>query len=145
MHIGIDVGGTNTDAVLVDKKNILSAKKSFTTKDVISGIKKSTEALFENNKYKKENIAAVMLGTTHFINAILQEKDLAEVAVVRLCLPSSKSLYPMIDWPENLKDKLSNTYYFAHGGYEYDGRTISALKQDEIRKIAKKIKLMLEY
>ena len=84
MHIGIDVGGTNTDAVLVDKKNILSAKKSFTTRDVISGIKKSTEALFENNK-------------------------------------------------------LSNTYYFAHGGYEYDGRTISALKQDEIRKIAKKI------
>ena len=111
MHIGIDVGGTNTDAVLVEGSKIYSVKKSFTTEDVISGIKSSVEGLLEKSDYKPENISAVMLGTTHFINAILQEKDLGEVAVVRLCLPSSKSLYPMIDWPEKLKNKISDTYY----------------------------------
>ena len=140
MHIGIDVGGTNTDAVLVEGGEIFSTKKSFTTEDIISGIKSSVEGVFKNNDYKPESVSAVMLGTTHFINAILQEKDLSEVAVIRLCLPSSKSLYPMIDWPEKLRNKLSNTYYFAHGGYEYDGRTISELSKEEIIGIVEKIK-----
>ncbi|MCP4179029.1 MAG: hydantoinase/oxoprolinase family protein [bacterium] len=140
MHIGIDVGGTNTDAVLVEGNRILSAQKCFTTEDIISGIKNSIQGLSKGKYYSTNKISAVMLGTTHFINAILQEDNLAEVAVIRLCLPSSKSLYPMIDWPEHLKNKLSNTFFYAHGGYEYDGSTISELRKHEIVEIVNKIK-----
>ena len=37
-RIGIDVGGTNTDAVVLDENlNLISAVKSPTTEDVMSG------------------------------------------------------------------------------------------------------------
>ena len=42
--VGVDVGGTNTDSVLIDlslNHKIVSKSKSLTTKDVVSGIKKS--------------------------------------------------------------------------------------------------------
>lgn len=36
-RIGIDVGGTNTDAVLIDGTQVLGAVKTPTTADVMSG------------------------------------------------------------------------------------------------------------
>ena len=47
-----------------------------------------------------------MIGTTHFINAIVQHKHLNKVGVLRICLPSSKSLEPFIDWPKDLAKKI---------------------------------------
>jgi N-methylhydantoinase A/oxoprolinase/acetone carboxylase beta subunit len=38
MRIGIDVGGTNTDAVVVDGVRVLASAKTATTTDVTSGI-----------------------------------------------------------------------------------------------------------
>ena len=37
MRIGIDVGGTNTDAVLMDGTTLIAQKKSPTTSDITSG------------------------------------------------------------------------------------------------------------
>ena len=42
-RIGIDVGGTNTDAVLIDWTTVLAAVKSPTTSDVMSGVVNSIE------------------------------------------------------------------------------------------------------
>lgn len=45
-RIGIDVGGTNTDAVVLDENlNLISAVKSPTTEDVMSGIENAMEAV----------------------------------------------------------------------------------------------------
>ena len=38
MFVGVDVGGTNTDAVLMDGNNLAGAAKLPTTADVTSGI-----------------------------------------------------------------------------------------------------------
>ena len=38
MQVGIDVGGTNTDAVLMDGDTVLAEVKQPTTADVTSGI-----------------------------------------------------------------------------------------------------------
>lgn len=38
-RIGIDVGGTNTDAVLIDGDTIVASIKVPTTQDVLSGVK----------------------------------------------------------------------------------------------------------
>ena len=44
-RIGVDVGGTNTDAVLVDTARVLAAVKRPTSEDVTSGIVSALNAL----------------------------------------------------------------------------------------------------
>ena len=81
-----------------------------------------------------------MIGTTHFTNAVVQRRGLAQTAAIRLGLPATAALPPMVDWPEELRDAIGNTWYLAHGGHEFDGREISKLDEAEIRGIAEEIK-----
>lgn len=83
MHIGIDVGGTNTDAVLMDDTRTLAAVKHATTPDVTSGIVQAIGELRAGHHFDGEQISAVMIGTTHFINALVQAKGLAPTAALR--------------------------------------------------------------
>jgi N-methylhydantoinase A/oxoprolinase/acetone carboxylase beta subunit len=59
---------------------------------------------------------------------------------VRLGLPATASLPPMVDWPEDLKLAIGNHAYLAHGGNEFDGRVISPLDEEELLGIAADIK-----
>jgi N-methylhydantoinase A/oxoprolinase/acetone carboxylase beta subunit len=133
MHIGIDVGGTNTDAVLMDGTRTLAGVKHSTTPDVTSGIVQAIEDLRSGHHFEGGQIDAVMIGTTHFINALVQAKRLAPTAALRLGLPATKALPPLVDWPEALVEAISARSYLAHGGYEFDGRPISPLDPDELR------------
>ncbi|WP_314854144.1 hydantoinase/oxoprolinase family protein [uncultured Microbacterium sp.] len=133
MHIGIDVGGTNTDAVLMDGAETLAGVKNSTTPDVTSGIVKAIAQLRERHPFDGAQIDAVMIGTTHFINALVQAKRLAPTAALRLGLPATKALPPLVDWPQVLVDALQARPYLAHGGYEFDGRPISPLDPEELR------------
>jgi N-methylhydantoinase A/oxoprolinase/acetone carboxylase beta subunit len=78
-----------------------------------------------------------MIGTTHFINALVQAKRLAPTAALRLGLPATRALPPLVDWPENLSEAIQARVYLAHGGYEFDGRPISPLDPDELREHAR--------
>lgn len=136
MHIGIDVGGTNTDAVLMDGRNVLAGVKFSTSPDVTTGIVQAIAGLREKHSFDGSDVSAVMIGTTHFINALVQAKNLAPTAALRLGLPATKALPPLVDWPEALTEAISARGYLAHGGYEFDGRPISPLDPEEIRGIA---------
>lgn len=72
MRIGIDVGGTNTDAVLMDGRRVLGAMKTPTTTDVGDGIIRALQALCAETKLDPVRVTAVMIGTTHFTNAIVE-------------------------------------------------------------------------
>ncbi|OYN99571.1 hydantoinase/oxoprolinase N-terminal domain-containing protein [Enemella evansiae] len=133
MHIGIDVGGTNTDAVLMDGSTSLAGVKHSTTPDVTSGIVQAIEDLRAQHAFDGADIEAVMIGTTHFINALVQAKRLAPTAALRLGLPATRALPPLVDWPEVLVEALEARWYLAHGGYEFDGRPISPLDPEELR------------
>jgi N-methylhydantoinase A/oxoprolinase/acetone carboxylase beta subunit len=136
VRIGIDVGGTNTDAVLIDDTKVLAANKATTTEDVTSGIVGALEALQAQHAYDPGQIQAVMIGTTHFINALVEGRSLAPTAALRLGLPATASLPPMVDWPERLVRAIQGRGYLAHGGHEFDGRHIAELRPDEIRRHA---------
>ena len=135
MHIGIDVGGTNTDAVLMDSDVLVDKIKKPTTPDVTSGIISCINTLI-GSRSDVDQIDAVMLGTTHFINALLQRRELAPSAALRLCLPATTMLPPLVDWPDDLKNSIGGHTYMARGGHEYDGREISSIDEKELRKIA---------
>jgi len=134
MRIGIDVGGTNTDAVLMDGARLLGAVKAATTPDVTSGIVTALDALQAEHPFAPADVAAVMIGTTHFINALVEARRLAPTAALRLGLPATASLPPMVDWPKRLVAAIAGRAYLAHGGHEFDGRPISALDPDELRR-----------
>jgi len=136
MHIGIDVGGTNTDAVLVEGRRVLAECKTTTTADVTSGIVKAVDGLRAVHAFAPAAIKAVMIGTTHFVNAIVEGRGLAQTAAVRLGLPATKALPPFVDWPQRLRQVIGGHAYLCHGGHEYDGRVISPLNEDELRGVA---------
>jgi len=136
MHIGIDVGGTNTDAVLMDGAAVLGGVKQSTTPDVTSGIVSAIEELRRGHPFEGAQVTAVMIGTTHFINALVQARRLAPTAALRLGLPATRALPPLIDWPQPLRDAIRARSYLAHGGYEFDGRPISPLDPDELKRHA---------
>lgn len=136
MHIGIDVGGTNTDAVLMEGSRVLASVKRSTSADVTSGIVAAIESLRADRPFEGHEITAVMIGTTHFINALVQARGLAPTAALRLGLPATRALPPLVDWPTELRDAIQARTYLAHGGYEFDGRPISPLDPDELRRHA---------
>ena len=132
--IGVDVGGTNTDAVLVSHgNNILAKTKQSTTLDVSSGIETAIKKVLLDANIPKEEIKYIMLGTTHCTNALVERKELNKIGAIRIGLPASSAIPPMIDFPEDLKKLLGNHVYMVHGGYEFDGRLISPLNEKEVK------------
>jgi N-methylhydantoinase A/oxoprolinase/acetone carboxylase beta subunit len=136
VHIGIDVGGTNTDAVVVDGRRVLAEVKTPTTADVTGGIRAALRAL----TFSTDAVSAVMIGTTHFTNAVVERRRLVPTAAVRLAAPATTALPPMVDWPDDLRGALGAHAYIAHGGHEVDGRTIAPLDRGELRRIAADIR-----
>jgi N-methylhydantoinase A/oxoprolinase/acetone carboxylase beta subunit len=140
MRIGIDVGGTNTDAVLMDGLEVVSSTKTPTTANVSEGIAKALRTVIDDSGIDTSKIDGVMIGTTHFTNAVVERKHLTPTACIRLGLPATVCLPPMVDWPDDLRDIVGGNYHLAHGGHEFDGREISPFDPDELRGIVEKIK-----
>jgi N-methylhydantoinase A/oxoprolinase/acetone carboxylase beta subunit len=138
-RIGIDVGGTNTDAVLVDHTRIVAAVKVPTTVDVSDGIVQALRRLIAVAG-DVGALDAVMIGTTHFTNAVVERRDLTPVAAIRIGLPASASLPPFCDWPEDLAGLARGAVYMIEGGHEYDGRPIVPFDHDRMRGAARDIR-----
>jgi N-methylhydantoinase A/oxoprolinase/acetone carboxylase beta subunit len=130
-RIGIDVGGTNTDAVLIDGTRVMGAVKTTTTADVLGGVRAALEQLLAQGDPGR--IEAVVIGTTHFTNAVIERRDLQRVGALRIGLPASASLPPFIDWPEDLASIVRGQVHMVAGGHEYDGRPIVPLDVGAIR------------
>lgn len=102
-HVGIDVGGTNTDVAVVSKEEVLSWAKAPTSEDIFSGLADALGRALEDGCLDPSQVDLVGLGTTHFVNAALQRRGLARVAVLRLCGPATRSLPPFCDLPPDLR------------------------------------------
>lgn len=136
LRLGIDVGGTNTDAVLVDDAGtVLATHKAPTTPDPLDGISAAMTAVLIDHIDRSE-IRQAMLGTTHPANAIIQRQDLGTVGILRLAAPSSLAVSPGADWPEDLRSEVITSAEIIEGGFEYDGRVIAELDEEAVRRFA---------
>ena len=140
MHIGIDVGGTNTDAVLMDGRTTLAGVKNSTSPAVTSGIVSAIEALRQARGFDGADIDAVMIGTTHFINALVQAKRLAPTAALRLGLPATKWLAELgafvlrSDTELLLKSRRVVPGRLRDAGFEFEHPNWPAAAQDLLRR-----------
>ncbi|RDW94463.1 actin-like ATPase [Coleophoma crateriformis] len=151
LRIGVDVGGTNTDGVVLDPlrssepdRGILAFHKASTTSNPSLGINNTITSMFQSNPdIKASDVASVTIGTTHFINAVVEQdaSRLAKVAVLRLCGPFSKGVPPCIDWPASLRELICGHVAFLSGGCEVDGSEIRDIDAQEIERECEVIKL----
>ena len=137
-RIGIDVGGTNTDAVLLDGERILAAIKTVTTADVLTGVRQALREVTEAAGTR--DVSAVMIGTTHFVNAVVQRRELGRVGALRIGMPASASLPPFCDWPEDLAALVRGPVHMVEGGHDYDGRPIMPLDERAVGAAARQMR-----
>ena len=64
-----------------------------------SGISAALAELVETAGPDAPRVDAVMLGTTHFTNAIVERRGLTPTAAIRIGLPATAFLEPFTDWP----------------------------------------------
>lgn len=130
LRIGIDVGGTHTDAVVLDGDRVLAATKARTTADIAAGVVDALETVLSECQRPREAIRAVMIGTTQFTNAVVARRGLCPTAIVRLSLPAGRGIPPASDWPADLADALGNQVHMLPGGRRFDGRPLDARDTD---------------
>ena len=123
--LGIDVGGTNTDAVLIDENlQVVASVKQHTTPDIYDGILNAVRAVLQQSGVDRSQIRQAMLGTTQCTNAIVERKNLAPIGILRIGAPASRGIPPMVDWAEDLKAIAVKTAVVG-GGFEYDGKELA--------------------
>ena len=138
LRLGIDVGGTNTDAVVLDEHaKLLGSFKSPTTPDVTTGIRNALRGLVQTHpELDLGAIRFAMLGTTHCTNAILERRNLNRVGLIRIGAPTTLAILPFTEWPEDLREAVGGHYAVVGGGHEFDGREFQPLDVEAIRQAA---------
>lgn len=129
--IGIDIGGTNTDAVLIDEKGQIAAlAKVSTTEDIAIGFEQVLLKLLSQKEGVE--IEEVIVGTTHATNAILQQKDLYKVGVIRIAGQRPESPPPCFGWPKELSEAVLSGFRTVDGGFECHGGPIRKLDRKQL-------------
>ncbi len=121
--LGIDTGGTFTDAVIVDLDDysVVAKKKSPTThQDLSIGLYNSVDAVFRSTDIRPSDISLVGISTTLATNSILEGSG-GEVGLI------------LIGWnpmePVNFGEKKQ---VIIKGGCDSKGRQIAAMSKDEV-------------
>ncbi|RFU35526.1 hypothetical protein B7463_g800, partial [Scytalidium lignicola] len=151
-RLGVDVGGTNTDAALICitespgeaclTTQVVATKKTPTTADVTLGICEAIRVVLKETGVPRSDILSVNIGTTHFINAVIQadESKLNRVAVLRLCGPFCREVPPFAGFPQRLRNVVEGYVGYLDGGLEIDGRVIAEINEQEVVKHAAAIR-----
>ncbi len=128
MIIGLDVGGTHTDVVLLDAGGLQNRVKVRTDASdlfstVLTGLNRITE------KIDPQQITRTVLSTTLTTNAIV-EKKLSPVGMIVTCGPGIH--------PDNYR--TGDHFYIVGGGIDHSGREIQALNEDQVMDAAEKMR-----
>lgn len=120
-QLGLDTGGTYTDAVLVDDElNVVATAKSLTTHtDLVIGLKGAVEAIIDNDIAVQ--ISLVSLSTTLATNALVEGRGRAVGLVLIGFTPAQMQR-------ANLAEALGgDPHVFVAGGHKADGRAVCEL------------------
>jgi N-methylhydantoinase A/oxoprolinase/acetone carboxylase beta subunit len=123
----------------MDGDVVVGTAKAATTADVTSGIRQALARVLDGSRVRHRDIDAVIIGTTHFTNAVVERRRLSEVACLRFGLPATRALPPLVTWPADIAEAVGDHVYLLHGGQEFDGAPISQLDELEVRRAASDI------
>ena len=122
--LGVDTGGTYTDAVIIDLDDyrVISKHKARTThRDLSVGLYESVDAVFAGCDVRPEDITLVGVSTTLATNSVLEGNG-GDVGLI------------FIGWNPNEPVHFGETrQVFIGGGFDSKGNMISELDPDEVR------------
>ncbi|MCL2786510.1 MAG: hydantoinase/oxoprolinase family protein [Methanomassiliicoccaceae archaeon] len=128
--LGVDTGGTFTDAVIIDldDNSVVAKQKSPTThRNLSMGLHASVDAVFDACEIRPEDISLVGISTTLATNSILESKG-GNVGLI------------LIGWdpmgPVHFGEKHQA---FVRGGFDCRGRALEHLDEDEVRAAVRKV------
>ena len=128
MIIGLDVGGTHTDVVLIGRNGLIREKKVPTDpSDLFNSVLAGLTAITEDQN--AENINRIVLSTTLTTNAIVQNRTQPVGMIV--------SAGPGID-PEYYR--TNSNYFTVAGSIDHRGREIEPIDADQIKDITADLK-----
>lgn len=123
MLLGLDVGGTFTDAVIIDGHRVVSTAKRRTTKDnLMQGIGEALDAVLDS--CDTSNIEQVTLSTTVVTNTIVEKKE----QVV--------DLYVVTGPGRNVDDIFPVSPIYLQGYTDHRGIVVERTSTDGVRGIA---------
>ena len=138
-RIGIDVGGTNTDAVLMTDGRVEAAVKVPTTPDVTSGILDAIRRLRRRmGTAPRSRLSSSAQRTSPMLS--VQRRDLTRIATIRIGAPATAALPPFCDWPPDLATLVDGGSWIIEGGHEFDGRPFLPLDIARARQAAREIR-----
>lgn len=141
VRIGVDVGGTNTDAVAIDpsqqfeaSRGALAHHKHPTTPNVTEGIEKAVRAVLDKSALPTDRIASVTVGTTHFINAVVEQdaRRLRRVAILRLSKSFLREVPPFSEFPPGLTSIIRGYVGYCDGGLHIDGSEEAPIVEQQV-------------
>jgi N-methylhydantoinase A/oxoprolinase/acetone carboxylase beta subunit len=134
LRLGVDVGGTHTDAVVIDAdSHLLAREKAQTTEDVREGIAVAVSRVLRGAGVDADDVRAAMLGSTYATNALIERRSLRRVAVVRIGAPLTGAIPPLATWPPDLRSAVSAGEIVVEGGVEYDGKQLGGFDLEAVR------------
>ncbi|KAL3479413.1 hypothetical protein BJX99DRAFT_268353 [Aspergillus californicus] len=152
LRIGVDVGGTNTDAVVLDptrhatpNRGVLASHKTPTTPDATAGIETAIAAVLQESgiAHRAEyTISSVTIGTTAFLNAVIERdpRRLTRVAVLRLSKSFLRDVRPFSDWPLDLARAIAGYVGYVDGGLHIDGSQEAPVVEEQVVRECREIK-----
>ena len=141
--VGLDVGGTNTDGVIISPDGRLHHwVKVPTTLDNSEGILSALRHLIDWASDRPLRFGRIVLGTTRGLNALCRRQHLARVGVLRLNSRRGAMYRPGCMWPSDLRNPVIADYMNCSGGHYFDGREIAALDERAVVEALIKFKLM---
>lgn len=91
-----------------------------------TGIYKAIDGVLARRNLDRSDIISVNIGTTHFINAIIEsdKSKLARVAVLRLCGPFCRQIAPFEEFPPALRAATQGYVGYLMGGLESESKSL---------------------
>ena len=125
-------------------RGILAHYKAPTSPDVTSGIETAVRKVLEQSSIPSEQIASVTIGTTAFLNSVLEQdtRRLSRVAVLRLSKSFLREIKPFSEWPAGLTSIINGYVGYLDGGLHIDGSEEASVDEAQVIERCQEIKAL---
>lgn len=134
MNLGVDVGPTNTDAVLLDgDRAVRAVKVPSLPGDAVGSLVAAVLALPAADRARATQLA---VGLRVAARAVVDRAGLAQVGVLRIGGGAADAVRPLFGWPADLRDAVCAGHTNVAGGGGLEPRNHVPLDRDAVARFS---------